>query len=84
MLVWKSPLDTNTLAYYEHEQMTSVKSFITLGPGVKAINLFSTSLMQHQNKLDCFQPRLIFASVAGNCTVPEQRRGPEPTPQMLD
>ncbi len=24
---------TNTLAYYEHSQITYVKSFITLGPG---------------------------------------------------
>ena len=32
---WKGLLGTNTLAYYENSLNTSVKSFITLGPGLK-------------------------------------------------
>jgi hypothetical protein len=32
-LCWKNLPGTNTLAYYRHSKITSVKSFITLGPG---------------------------------------------------
>jgi hypothetical protein len=31
---------TNTLAYYEHLSITDVKSFITLAPVAKIINIF--------------------------------------------
>ncbi len=33
-LGWKGLLGTNALAYYEKSQLTSVKSFVTLTPGV--------------------------------------------------
>jgi hypothetical protein len=32
-LGWKGLPGTNTLAYYEHSQLTDVKRFITLDPG---------------------------------------------------
>jgi hypothetical protein len=31
---------TNTLAYYEFSQITDVKSFITLGPGLNVNRLY--------------------------------------------
>ncbi len=34
MLGWKDLPETNTLTNYDHLQITAVKSFITLGPGV--------------------------------------------------
>ncbi len=35
LLGWKSHAGTNTLAYKEHLKIMAVKSFITLGPGLK-------------------------------------------------
>jgi hypothetical protein len=36
---------TNILAYYEHSQITSLKSFITLGLGVTRIGEVFTQLL---------------------------------------
>jgi hypothetical protein len=40
-LGWKGLQGTNTLAYYEDSQITSVKSFIILGPGDSVIKHFT-------------------------------------------
>ncbi len=39
-LGWKGLPGTNILAYYEKSQLTAVKSFVTLAPGVNAIKLY--------------------------------------------
>jgi hypothetical protein len=38
---WKGLPGTNTLAYYELSQIRYVNGFITLGPGVNLIKLFT-------------------------------------------
>ena len=50
-LGWKALPGTNTLAYYENSQITAVKSFLTLAPGVSIFNL---SIMIKTHKLGCF------------------------------
>ncbi len=37
---WNGLPGTNTLAYYEHLTITSIKSFIRFGPGANVIKLF--------------------------------------------
>ncbi len=49
--VWKGLPWTNTLVYYEHLYITTVKFFITLGPGVKVAKLFYSSPSTRPNKL---------------------------------
>jgi len=43
-LGYKGLPGTNTLTYYENPYITDIKSFITLGPGVIAIKLFTTAI----------------------------------------
>ncbi len=59
-LGWRYLLGTNTIAYYEHSQVTEEKSFIT---GVNVIRLFSLSRMVRQNKLECLSLSSFFRLV---------------------
>jgi len=49
---WYTP-GTNTLAYYEHSKMMTVKRFITLGPSFNVIEVFHwvDSWDKHSNLL---------------------------------
>ncbi len=38
---WKGLTGTNTMAYYKCSEITAVKSFIVMTPGVNVIKLFS-------------------------------------------
>ena len=42
----KSLPKTNDLAYYENSEITDVKSFITLGPGVNVMKRFSSVIYE--------------------------------------
>ncbi len=57
-LGWKGLTKTNTLAYYQHLLIMDIKSFITLGPSVNVIKLFSSA-----NKLECFSFANLFSTV---------------------
>jgi hypothetical protein len=41
---------TNTLAYYKQLEITDIKSFVTLGPGVKITKI---NFLHRPNKLEC-------------------------------
>ncbi len=52
-LDWKGLPGTNSLAFYKHSQITDVKSFITLGPGVDGNKKKISPLTLPTNKLEC-------------------------------
>ncbi len=63
--------ETNTLAYYEHSQITDVQRLISLGPSGTLLKTFlSLSKIVGKNNLECFiarklsQDTLIFDSKA--------------------
>ncbi len=51
-LSWKGLPGTNALAYYKNSQITSVKSFITLGPG------------RRTRRWPCPRPEMLLSTIA--------------------
>ncbi len=49
---------TNSLAYFEKSQLTTVKSFITLATGVRKIGV-----LEKEARLDCVIKQTLFASM---------------------
>jgi hypothetical protein len=60
-LGWKGLSVTNTLAYYQHWQITAVKSFITSSPRANVLKLFSLELTSRPNKLECLSLASLFS-----------------------
>jgi hypothetical protein len=56
---WKGLPGTNTLAYYENSQITSVKSFKVPAPGSNPMKLFTI----FRNKLEYVQSRPLQPSI---------------------
>ncbi len=48
---WKDLHGANTLAHYEHSQITDVQSFITHGPGANVIELFMSVIYELLHKV---------------------------------
>ncbi len=59
-LGWKGLSRTSTISYYEHSQIMTVKSFMTLGQGVYVINLFTTVIYKSSLLARVFVPGKFF------------------------
>jgi len=73
-------LETNSLAHYKHLLITDVKSFITLGPGLNFIKLFTSIIYECSKKARVFtpgkhfQPSLILWVMSGEYPIVEHQK----------